>query len=510
MTQKQTDLIAVPGQHKCWCYALNGYVFHKILPNGQKNNTRTAFEPAPPGRYRCKRNASPRNSEPDSYPPPRMYHIERKINAAEEHSKYFNDTTLSVSPLPQQSVDDIAEISSEYLNDAAPQLIGTVLSPISSPKTTPEKLRSPRLAQSPLLKDTAIAPATTSQTIAGSPPRSQQPPSPPLSPIQSFTPPPSQQPPSPPLSPTLSFKSPIIVGSLPSLPPTQFCPKQTKLILPKQKSISPILSTNKIKKPLAPTKKKVKILKEENVLDKIQILKRVKSATLTQDQAERKNNLQNILAPRITTSTPKIKSCSVMLSRLPLAIREETKLSDESDKENLDTSWNEEELSNNDSSGDKQDVSSIQNLEESPLAYDDDEPVKVDKVTNGVVKTDVPKKNETEPEEKSFPELDPDVAEVMEDDVTTKVEQFAFNPHFTSVWKNILAKGLPKEKRDEYIKKYSRKGNLPIDVPLLNQEVSLMLAQHESVKKRDKYFVRDQEICGSAMVAIAQGLVKLS
>ncbi|KAL1489062.1 hypothetical protein ABEB36_014007 [Hypothenemus hampei] len=67
-------------------------------------------------------------------------------------------------------------------------------------------------------------------------------------------------------------------------------------------------------------------------------------------------------------------------------------------------------------------------------------------------------------------------------------------------WPTWLSEGLPKEAKNTLIDKYPRKGNVHLEAPELNGEIAATL--NESGLKRDRLFVEEQNLVGSALFAI--------
>lgn len=70
-------------------------------------------------------------------------------------------------------------------------------------------------------------------------------------------------------------------------------------------------------------------------------------------------------------------------------------------------------------------------------------------------------------------------------------------------WQVWSQDGLKKDKKQELLEEYPRKGKFHFEAPALNPEVEAIIS--ESVKKRDKYFCIDQNTIGSAISALGAG-----
>ncbi|CAG5093457.1 Protein of unknown function [Cotesia congregata] len=69
-----------------------------------------------------------------------------------------------------------------------------------------------------------------------------------------------------------------------------------------------------------------------------------------------------------------------------------------------------------------------------------------------------------------------------------------------SRWPTWMTEGLKKETKEVIVDKYSRKGNINLEAPELNEEVLASL--NETGVKRDKLFIVEQNLVGSAMAAL--------
>lgn len=71
-------------------------------------------------------------------------------------------------------------------------------------------------------------------------------------------------------------------------------------------------------------------------------------------------------------------------------------------------------------------------------------------------------------------------------------------------WNTWLTEGLSKENREILLDKYPRKGNVHLEAPELNEEVVATL--NESGIKRDRLFISEQNLVGSAMSAVGESI----
>ena len=60
------------------------------------------------------------------------------------------------------------------------------------------------------------------------------------------------------------------------------------------------------------------------------------------------------------------------------------------------------------------------------------------------------------------------------------------NPELVSRWDFWLRSGLPKEEKEDLLKKYPQKGNIFLDAPEVN--TVMLLSMGESAVKRENYF----------------------
>lgn len=97
--------------------------------------------------------------------------------------------------------------------------------------------------------------------------------------------------------------------------------------------------------------------------------------------------------------------------------------------------------------------------------------------------------------DEDFVELDEETLEIFGEGLPSNEEEFIFHPNLAETWKKILTEDINKESKTKLFKMYSRKGNCPIDMPMLNSEIETIV--NDTVKKRDKYLAMDQDLCAS-------------
>ncbi|XP_074110087.1 uncharacterized protein LOC141534558 [Cotesia typhae] len=101
--------------------------------------------------------------------------------------------------------------------------------------------------------------------------------------------------------------------------------------------------------------------------------------------------------------------------------------------------------------------------------------------------------------------LDEDVETVLGADPTAgNKKDLDLHPSLLARWPTWLSVGLPKESKESVLDKYSRKGNINLEAPELNEEMLITL--NESGVKRDKLFTAEQNLVGSAMSAVGDSI----
>lgn len=104
--------------------------------------------------------------------------------------------------------------------------------------------------------------------------------------------------------------------------------------------------------------------------------------------------------------------------------------------------------------------------------------------------------------------LDAEVELLLGDDPgAKKKDQVELHESLVSRWSSWLTDGLPKEIKDQVGDKYPRKGNLLLEAPELNEEISATL--NETGIKRDQLFTIEQNLAGSALSALGQGITMI-
>ncbi|CAG5108033.1 Protein of unknown function [Cotesia congregata] len=107
-----------------------------------------------------------------------------------------------------------------------------------------------------------------------------------------------------------------------------------------------------------------------------------------------------------------------------------------------------------------------------------------------------------------FKKLDDEVELLLGDDPgAKKKEQVGLHKSLVLRWSSWLTDGLPKEVKDKVLEKYSRKGNISLEAPELNEEISATL--NETGVKRDQLFTLEQNLAGSALSTLGQGITMI-
>lgn len=63
---------------------------------------------------------------------------------------------------------------------------------------------------------------------------------------------------------------------------------------------------------------------------------------------------------------------------------------------------------------------------------------------------------------------------------------------------------MQKKEKAELLEKYPRKGNCRVEAPMVNEEIEGII--NEKMKRRDRYFVLDQNVCGSGLLALGTAI----
>ncbi|XP_034944884.1 uncharacterized protein [Chelonus insularis] len=105
-------------------------------------------------------------------------------------------------------------------------------------------------------------------------------------------------------------------------------------------------------------------------------------------------------------------------------------------------------------------------------------------------------------------DLDADALRILGEEPVEEKPMLVLHSNVANRWKKYLSEGLRKEVKESLFEKYPRKGKLPFEPPILNEEVAGNLK--ESVLKRDKYFCTTQMLAGSALVALAPVIESLA
>lgn len=105
----------------------------------------------------------------------------------------------------------------------------------------------------------------------------------------------------------------------------------------------------------------------------------------------------------------------------------------------------------------------------------------------------------------SIQDLEEDVELILGENPSLKIKnEITLHPSLVSRWSNWLSDGVPNESINQLLEKYSRNGNISLESPNLNEEISSAL--NESMLNRDKKFVLEQKMAGSALSALGQGI----
>lgn len=94
----------------------------------------------------------------------------------------------------------------------------------------------------------------------------------------------------------------------------------------------------------------------------------------------------------------------------------------------------------------------------------------------------------------------------MEDNEPNKRET-NLHPQLATSWNKILSGGLPVPLKEDIINKYPLPGNCNLAAPLLNPEIKCTFPQN--TLKRDTFFVKTQNLAGSALAALGTAMTTL-
>lgn len=101
--------------------------------------------------------------------------------------------------------------------------------------------------------------------------------------------------------------------------------------------------------------------------------------------------------------------------------------------------------------------------------------------------------------------LDEEALQVLgEDPSENKLNELSLHPSIASRWKSFIASGQPTEVTEELLKKYPRTGNCNLEAPKLNGEIEASI--NDAALIRDKKFVHEQNLVGSALAALGTGI----
>ncbi|XP_077270934.1 uncharacterized protein LOC143902099 [Temnothorax americanus] len=105
-------------------------------------------------------------------------------------------------------------------------------------------------------------------------------------------------------------------------------------------------------------------------------------------------------------------------------------------------------------------------------------------------------------------QLDEETKKVLgEDPESGKQKDIDLHPDLVSRWSKWVKEGLTKETKTEVLAKYSRKGNLSLEAPALNDVVAATL--NEAGTKRDNLFIQEQNFAGTALAALGEAITMI-
>lgn len=105
-------------------------------------------------------------------------------------------------------------------------------------------------------------------------------------------------------------------------------------------------------------------------------------------------------------------------------------------------------------------------------------------------------------------ELDDQILKLLGvEDSHPRTNETILHPQLASNWNSIISKGLSETQKDEIINKYPLSGNCNLAAPILNPEIRS--AFPETTTKRDTFFVKTQNLAGSALAALGTAITIL-
>lgn len=114
--------------------------------------------------------------------------------------------------------------------------------------------------------------------------------------------------------------------------------------------------------------------------------------------------------------------------------------------------------------------------------------------------SDESQKENREPDDK-LEDLDPELLEILGEQVPDSGEKIKINQGITKWWKNWMSKGLSEEAKKEVVKTYSQNSEFATDPPKVNLEILRHMT--DIAKKRDQHFAETQSCVGKALLSLA-------
>lgn len=100
--------------------------------------------------------------------------------------------------------------------------------------------------------------------------------------------------------------------------------------------------------------------------------------------------------------------------------------------------------------------------------------------------------------------LDEETIKMLGDKAVAEEKKVSWHSEVSSRVTQWLKDGLSKEVKADLLTRYPRQGSVNLEAPKLNPEVEASTS--DTLKKRDKYFLSDQNIVGSAISALGSSL----
>jgi len=103
--------------------------------------------------------------------------------------------------------------------------------------------------------------------------------------------------------------------------------------------------------------------------------------------------------------------------------------------------------------------------------------------------------------------LDEETKKVLgEDPESIKQKDIDLYPDLVSRWSKWIKEGLTKETKSEVLAKYSRKGNLSLETPTLNEIAATL---NKAGTKRDNLFIQEQNFTGTVLAALGEAITMI-